>query len=310
LKQEYEKIEKTIAEARIQHDRLTGGLIKTLIALRLELLRTNAALVQQRILALETGARITITTSATVPDAGRATELEKEMRAIGEQISTQEMESSKYGGGLIKSMLESTIATSRFSLEMLKIEYLKAKHGIHWVPSLKTEQDKASVATGSLAKERVGGGEWQQQVSVTDETKENSASVLVPTLTNKRFLPRNARSGIYDDSILFDIEWNTAGLSRQTRAVKGILEVGNLFGDVRFSLSHTINQPLRPGQKFKEAGLGFRYNQFRSEDQVLARQETRQSVGDDAAPPLRQAEGWGRQRMAHGRFQTRPVCRG
>lgn len=45
LRQDQDKIERAISEARIEHDKLAGGLLKSLYAARLELLRTGAALI-------------------------------------------------------------------------------------------------------------------------------------------------------------------------------------------------------------------------------------------------------------------------
>jgi len=63
LKREYTQLEAAIAKASAAQKNLDGGLLNSLIAARLEVLQTNAALVQQRIHAAESGTKITITTS-------------------------------------------------------------------------------------------------------------------------------------------------------------------------------------------------------------------------------------------------------
>ena len=72
LQEELAKVRADIAAAEAEDARLTGGLVKSLVAVRLELLRTNEALIQQRIHALESGARIKIVVAATKEDPERA----------------------------------------------------------------------------------------------------------------------------------------------------------------------------------------------------------------------------------------------
>ena len=89
LRREQDKIERAIAEALVQHDKLAGGLLKTLIAARLEVLRTNAALVKQRIHALESGAKISVEIQGITPDPRRVANLETDIRALEGRLKVQ-----------------------------------------------------------------------------------------------------------------------------------------------------------------------------------------------------------------------------
>lgn len=95
-----------------------------------------------------------------------------------------------------------------------------------------------------------------------NKPKESEKSLLIPFLTNKRFRESNYRAGVYRDSIVFDITWITSGLEKPTRAVKGILIVGDIFCETKFRIRHTINDPLNPGESHGEFGLGLDYNPF------------------------------------------------
>jgi len=265
LRRDQDKIERAIAEARIEHDKLSGGLLKSLIAVRLELLRTNAALVQQRIHALESGAKITLTLTGTAPDPNRSVEIEKEMLSLKDRIAAQQAESAKYSGGLVKAMLESGIATSRLSLEMLNAEYLKAKYGIHWLPSLSDGGLDRGKKPDPI--EPSAHGEWRQQVSIAEPEVDRAVTVLSPTLTNKRFHKSDWKNGSYEDAIWFDIAWDTSKLRQPARAVKGILVFADLFGEPKFKIRVTIDTPLTPGKTLKQLGLGFKFNQFTQEHQ-------------------------------------------
>lgn len=93
-------------------------------------------------------------------------------------------------------------------------------------------------------------------------TKSDSSSLLHPVLTNKRFQKSDFSKGIYEDAIWFDINWDTSDLKQKTRAVKGILIIGDIFGEPQFRLNMTINDPLTPGKNYTQQGIGFDYNQF------------------------------------------------
>jgi hypothetical protein len=41
----------------------------------------------------------------------------------------------------------------------------------------------------------------------------------------------------------------------------------DLFGEEKFRLGLTIDDPLKPGTKFNQKGLGFKYNEFMEEHQ-------------------------------------------
>ena len=86
--------------------------------------------------------------------------------------------------------------------------------------------------------------------------------LLIPTLTNKRFQESDFVNGIYEDAIWFDISWDTSPLKKSTRAIKGVLILGDIFGEPKLRLRWTINKPLTPGMSYTEKGVGFEYNQF------------------------------------------------
>ncbi len=51
-------------------------------------------------------------------------------------------------------------------------------------------------------------------------------------------------------------------LQKTTRAVKGVLEFADLFGEVEFRLKVTITDGMRAGRSIRKEGFGFEYNQF------------------------------------------------
>jgi hypothetical protein len=94
--------------------------------------------------------------------------------------------------------------------------------------------------------------------SYNEVQKQNNKNILIPIITNKRYVKYK-----YDDNIWFDITWNTDNLKKKVRAVKGILNFADLFGESKFRIKYTINDSLSPGNYHNEEGIGFEYNQFK-----------------------------------------------
>jgi hypothetical protein len=198
LKQERSALTQEIVAARAEQQKYSGGLLGSLIAARLEVLKTNDAILQQRILAEDGGARVDIIVTATRPDPQRAEAVAKEMSDLEKRIASQEAEGAKYGGGLVKGMIESGIATTRLSLEMMRIEYLKAKFGIVWAPTLNAPAAPATVP-------KLASNDNIEAVNSTGSISPSGNSLLVPTLSQKRYIPHDFRSGNVEDLLVFDI---------------------------------------------------------------------------------------------------------
>lgn len=130
LKHDLKRIQQEIDQAAQEDAKYSGGLIKALIGVRVEILKTNAALVEQRIHTLEGGARRSVVVNVTKPDPVRADELVNEIAAQERKVAEAWREADRYSGGLVKALSESTVATARNSLAMLEQQYFIAKYGM------------------------------------------------------------------------------------------------------------------------------------------------------------------------------------
>ena len=247
LRNEQLSISESIKQANEEDNKLSGGLIKVLIGARLELLKINSALIQQRINAIESGAKIKIKLYEAKSDPDRAFNLKSEMDSIRSEIIAKEEEINRYSGGLIKVTLMSAVATMNNTLAMLQTEYLKAKYGIYWM-------------SGSNKSEKITQDHESKKLVKPPKTQEDvlREGILVPNVTNKRY-----REHEYDKHIWFDVTWDTKNLKKKTRAVKGVLIFADLFGEPKFLVKKTINDPLFSNQSHIEDGIGFEYNQFK-----------------------------------------------
>lgn len=82
LRSELAKAEQEIVEAKSQQGQYTGGLIRNLITAGLEVLGTNKALLEQRINAIESGAKIEISVSGVKPNPEAAAALKLKLKLL------------------------------------------------------------------------------------------------------------------------------------------------------------------------------------------------------------------------------------
>jgi hypothetical protein len=252
-------VDAELADAKSSSEKYSGGLIKSLIEQRMAILNITRALLAQRIVAQRTGAPLTTRVAVARPDSARARKLASEAETVRRERAEKQAESDRYSGGLIKATIDQNIAMLDVTLATLEGERLRAIYGI-----------VSPAGSGASSQEQLVSAKPAASGSKATKPAEAAAyRVLVPTLSNKRFRESNTRLRIYDDAIYFDVDWNTSGLPRPTRAVKGVLIISDLFGEPKVSIQWTINKPLTPGESYPETGMGFEYNQFKNEHQWM-----------------------------------------
>lgn len=130
LRAEMVRVCQEIAAAEAEDALYSGGLVKSMIAVRLQVIRTTKALIEQRIHALESGAPITVVTQAADPDEPRAKHLAEELQTQSELLQQARAEASLYTGGLVYSLKLSTVATHEQTLANLSQQSLLARYGL------------------------------------------------------------------------------------------------------------------------------------------------------------------------------------
>lgn len=250
LRTQLEATKTEVIAAEVQNAQYASGLVKALISLRLEILKTNEALIQQRIHAIESGSKVTVETVATNADPERAKQLEAELTKQELKVSEAEVKASLYSSGLVGAMAVIGAATERNSLAMLRQQYLIAKHG------LASPQQGPATSTPAQASESVSGDIAAGSTSY-DADVELREQILDVTLLQKQYAKQD-----YQDYVFFDVAFNAKGLDKPARAIKGVLRFTDLFGEQEFALKWTIEKPIAPGTTYTEKGSGFEYNQF------------------------------------------------
>ncbi|MDC9582997.1 hypothetical protein PSI15_15755, partial [Xenorhabdus sp. PR6a] len=129
----------------------SGGLIKSLIGARLEVLETNKALLQQRINAIESGAKIEVIVSSLKPEPEVVEAIKTEIENLKSDIEVAKNDAAQYSGGLVQAMKLSAVAAQEQTLAMLQQKYLSAKYGLATVKASSVNQDNLSTSTGISA---------------------------------------------------------------------------------------------------------------------------------------------------------------
>lgn len=232
-----------IAEAMATDAALAGGLMKTLVAVRLEVLRTTRAILRQRLMAEASGAQLRLEVPATIPDPEAAARLAQEIDVQQRQLDAARTDAARFTGGLVHALKMSTVATHEQSMSMLRQRYLVARYGLH-VPSPGVPVSQQNAPTKAAA---------------APNAPNQSASAMVVKV---RLLKKEFKERSHQQYIFFDTEFATPGLKRPARAIKGQLKLNDLFGETKMTIGWTVDRPLKPGDTFVDKGQGFQYNKF------------------------------------------------
>ncbi len=127
------ELDAQIATAEQESALYAGGLVKTLVELRLATLRQTGAILNQRKQADTYGITVTYTVDGSTFSPGTGDQiaaLEAEIAVLEKNIIAQQAEADRYAGGLVQAMALSTVATSRQSLVMLQQQRLALTYGL------------------------------------------------------------------------------------------------------------------------------------------------------------------------------------
>ncbi|MFB2814148.1 hypothetical protein ACE014_09910 [Shewanella xiamenensis] len=177
LKQELQKVDTDIGIEATELAQYSGGLIKNIKQIRLETLKLTRDIVNQRIQAIESGAKVTITVPVTQPSIERATALLSEIDQAKAQLAVAKENASRYSGGLVAALSLSTVATQEQTLAMLEQQYLVAKYGLSFAPFTAAENNARGASSTSSSGSVAGS-------SGADSTSADSSVATASPLAN------------------------------------------------------------------------------------------------------------------------------
>ena len=92
-------------------------------------------------------------------------------------------------------------------------------------------------------------------------------------IVSAKLLEKELRKIKYQKKFIMAFEFTGNGLKTKTRAIKGLVEFCDLFGDVIHRVNFTINDPLSPGEKIVKNDMVLDFNQFMQTHNWLATTE-------------------------------------
>lgn len=150
------RLRQEILQTETENAKYTGGFVKSLIEMRLEISRVSEGMlsakrqsVLRRIQLVYSGGE-----PAKVADVDIAS-IEADIRAQQQRISEAEAKVAKYSGGLVQSLAIMSLETERFTLAALNLAYYGNKHGIR-IPKFKAPENSEDAAKipGKIVKDR------------------------------------------------------------------------------------------------------------------------------------------------------------
>jgi len=153
-----ETINTQLKEAQTEAAKYSGGVIKTFLDLRIEILRNTLAMLDQkrssylRLITL----RFTVDgRPLSAASDAQLREIEEEIKQVERKVADAKREVSQYTGGLLQIMALMKVATEEASASTLRLKFYSAKYGIPLqIPSLNTEAAAPTKNPGTIVKDR------------------------------------------------------------------------------------------------------------------------------------------------------------
>jgi hypothetical protein len=128
-------IHQDVTEAQAESAKYSGGLLKSFIEVRVEVLRsTEAMLMAKRAALLRRINLVYLVDGKHVPPA-KVSDIEVDISDAKNRISAAEEKAGQYSGGLVQMLALTSVATERVTLAQLYLAYYSAKYEL---PSIQT----------------------------------------------------------------------------------------------------------------------------------------------------------------------------
>jgi hypothetical protein len=131
LDQDIAEIDNQIQETEDERKQFGDGAIQNIFQVRLEILKTSRAMLEQKRLSLLRRIDLTYTVagSSPIPDEERIAALSADRREAVTERDRHRAEADRYIGGLIQSLALMTVATSEMTIAQVDLALLAEKYG-------------------------------------------------------------------------------------------------------------------------------------------------------------------------------------
>jgi hypothetical protein len=272
VKSDIERVRSEIEAARAEDAQYTGGLIKTLIANRIAILRQTEAMLQQKLASLKFGIPVKYLVDGKVfrlPDtsAQMLSEIDSEVFSSRVKIHEQEAEAARYTGGLVQATALVTLETLRQSHAMLEQKRISLAYGLPQYIGFNNLESDASAPSARAS----GSASATYGTHARDDAEHAAAADLRRKLTlnvvEKGFIPADPSAQRYEAFITFKCSYENVS-EKDIRAFTGTIVFQDLFGKEIAKVGVTISNPIRSGQQAVWNGT-MKYSQFVESHQRL-----------------------------------------
>jgi hypothetical protein len=147
-----------IKQAVADDNKYAGGMIKSMIELRLQILKQTEAMLIQRKLSLVRRIAVSYLVDghalAPVTD-GDLNDIISDLEQAQRRLDQSFKDAQKYSSGLAQAMALVTVQTDQLSVSQLRLKFYAAKHGLPLViPANRSDNSPAQPNPGTVAKDR------------------------------------------------------------------------------------------------------------------------------------------------------------
>jgi len=245
IKEDLDQINKQIKEAEIESAKYAGGLIKTLIESRIQILNYTKVMLEQRITAKDNNITLTYTIDGITfrsPENKDVllSEIEREaMQALKEKESLK-AEADKYSGGLIRATKLSTAAMKEQQLAILELKRISLLYDI---PIFWSSSDQSSTEAESQ--------------NISTENEDSISKLITMRIVRKRVFKAN-----YSEHLGMEFTY-TNNSQKTIRAFTGIMHFKDVFDREILKVSLTVDDfIIKPGQTVTDSSKSLELNKF------------------------------------------------
>jgi hypothetical protein len=133
LDEDVARIRSEITEASAEAAKYSGGLIKALIDVRSEVLKTTESMLRAKRLSWLRRINLNFIVSGKLVDPARPealAKIESDIRESERRLQEAEIKAQQYSGGLLQSMMLLNVETERVTRSQLLLAYYSAKYGL------------------------------------------------------------------------------------------------------------------------------------------------------------------------------------
>lgn len=254
LKTEISNLEKDIKASKTESDKYTGGMVKSLIDSRTQILANTKAMLEQRLAAGSYQIKInyTVDGKSYISPANKdkiLQELEGTALTITKELEAAKTEAAKYSGGLVQAMKLVSVATFEQQLAMLEM--------------------KRSALIFNIPLYALMGGTATPGDKLPSTGKKEAATIsAIDGMFDVKLVGKRVFEANYSKHLGFDFVFDNH-TEKDIKAVQGSLRFTDLFDKEIKSLGLTIEKDVPAGQSVDNSDYSADLNQFSDEDNRL-----------------------------------------